>query len=163
MSFFITIFRKIDFQKKIKIFSIAEGSIVGSKAPKGDIKMARYREVFYSLSPVVTSVSIVAPVGITVISTIVTSVIGFRTGFSFGFGISRSLSEVTVSVCMVGVSVVSRVSVVSVPSISGGFGISFGFGFGFRFGISGPLSEITVSVSVGVSVVSAPSVVSSVS
>merc|ERR1719394_1193097 len=113
MSFFITIFQKNRFSKKNKNFSIAEGSIVGSKAPKGDIKMARYREVFYSLSPVVTSVSIVAPVGITVISTIITSIIGL--GRSFGFG----------------------------------------FGFSFRFGISGPLSEVTVSVSVGVSVVSA--------
>merc|ERR1719282_1093698 len=109
MSFFITIFQKNRFSKKNKNFSIAEGSIVGSKAPKGDIKMARYREVFYSLSPVVTSVSIVPPVGITVISTIVTSVIGFETGFSFGFGISRSLSEVTVSIGMVGVSVVSTI------------------------------------------------------
>merc|ERR1711868_337767 len=94
------------------------------------------------------------------------------------FGNSKKLPPVTtivsmgISVVSVGISVVSTITVISIPgfgfgfwgSFRGSFGISLRFSNSGGFGISGAFSQVTVSVSisVGVSVVSAISVVSSV-
>merc|ERR1711875_36230 len=96
------------------------------------------------------SVVSVCPVGISVVSTIVSTAIsisntmsvisvpsisiGFGIWLSYWLGVSRSLLLSVVSVCPVGISVVSTIvttaisisktmSVISVPSISIGFGI----------------------------------------
>merc|ERR1719384_1241684 len=88
--------------------------------------------------------------------------IGFSIWFSYWLGISRSLLLSVVSVCPVGISVVSTIvttaisisktmSVISVPSIS----ISFSIWVSYWLGVSRSLLLSVVSVCpVGISVVS---------
>merc|ERR1711868_336180 len=116
---------------------------------KGGSKNGRTFGNGKKLPPVTTIVSM----GISIVSTItVISVPGFGFSFwgsfrgSFGFSVSGSLSTI----------------VMSVPSF--GFSISLRFSNSGGFSISGAFSQVTVSVSisVGVSIVSAISEVSSV-
>merc|ERR1711992_446289 len=144
----ISCFRQI-FQNSSSCSNVA-GSSVGWKAQKGD-KNGKDVVFSHSLPPVTTaiSVSVISPVGIAIVST-PTAIIpgfGFSLGFglSLGFGISRSLSKVVITV-----SPGVRVSVISTPTVS-------------VVSKTISVSVGTVSVVSGISVVSIPSISSSIS
>merc|ERR1711942_618324 len=128
------------------------------------------------------SVVSVCPVGISVVSTIVSTAIsisntmsvisvpsisiGFGIWLSYWLGVSRSLLLSVVSVCPVGISVISTIvstaisisktmSVISVPSIS----ISFSIWLSCWLSISRPLSVVSVCpIGISVSIVSTISI-----
>ena len=93
------------------------------------------------------SVTVVTAIGVSVISTVISSVMCGGIGFRFGFGISGSFAEVmsVITTITVRMSVISVTSVTVISTISVGvtvitaivMGSGISLGFGFCIGICG--------------------------